>query len=216
MELWTLWTQWLVSSLAFLSSHFGLSQAASIIVLTLIARAVMSPVSLAAAYRMELNKEKMARLKPRLERLRGVFRDDPAELSRHTMALYRENGVAPFDRISLLNAGSQGAFGLGLFQALGNITFNSRFLWIANLAKPDFYLTVLVGALMLLGMALMPGGMTEPQMLMMAAVAVVVSVVAVAALPSAVGVYWATSNAFSVVQTLALRALLWRRERPRV
>jgi len=215
MEIWTAWTQWLLSSLAFISAHFGLSQAAAIIVLTLIARAVMSPVSLAAAYRMELNKEKMARLKPRLEVLRGVFRDDPAELSKRTMALYREHGIALVDRISLLNAGSQGIFGLGLFQALGHATFSSRFLWIANLAKPDFYLTVLVGALMLLGMVLMPGGTTEPSMLTMAAVAVVVSVIAVATLPSAVGVYWATSNAFSVVQTLALRALLWRRGRPR-
>jgi YidC/Oxa1 family membrane protein insertase len=215
VELWTLWTQWLVSGLAFLSSHFGLSEAVAIVVLTLVARAAMMPISLAAAYRMQVNKEAMERLKPRLEQLRGIFRDDPAQLSKHTLALYRENGIAFFDRIALLNAGSQGVFGIGIYHALDSIAYSSRFLWIANLAKPDFYLTVLVGALMLLGMALMPGGMTEPQMLMMAAVAVVISVVAVAALPSAVGVYWATSNAFSVVQTLALRALLWRRERLR-
>ena len=210
MELWMLWTHALEAGVGLIAAKFGLSEAAAIIALTLIARATMMPVSLASAYRMQVNKEAVARLKPALEALRERLKGDPAELARQTMSLYRENGVRFVDRLSLLNIGSQSLFGLGIFQALNRMSFHSKFLWVANLAKPDLWLTLLVGALMLLGMALMPGALHETNMLLMLAVAVLVSVLAIASLPSALGLYWATSNAVTVVQTVALRWLLSR------
>lgn len=213
MELWTMWTHALEAGVGLIAARLGLSEALAIIVLTLIARAAMMPVSLASAWRMQLNKDAMTRLKPALEALRLRLKADPAELARQTMALYRENGVRFVDKLSLLNIGSQSVFGLGLFQTLNRMSFHSKFLWITNLAKPDLWLTLLVGALMLLGMTLMPGALHETNMLLMMAVAVIVSVVAIAALPSALGLYWATSNAATVVQTLALRGLLARRQR---
>ena len=211
MELWTMWTHALEAGICLIVAQLGLSEALAIIVLTLIARAAMMPVSLASAYRMQINKQAVARLKPELEALRERLKADPAELARQTMALYRDNGVRFVDTLSLLNIGSQSVFGLGIFQALNRMSFHSKFLWIAHLAKPDLWLTLLVGALMLLGMALMPGALHETNMLLMLAVAVLVSVVAIAALPSALGLYWATSNAVTVLQTLLLRALLARR-----
>ena len=211
MELWTMWTHALEAGIGLIVAQLGLSEALAIIVLTLIARAAMMPVSLASAYRMQINKQAVARLKPKLEALRERLKADPAELARQTMALYRDNGVRFVDKLSLLNIGSQSVFGLGIFQALNRMSFHSKFLWIAHLAKPDLWLTLLVGALMLLGMALMPGALHETNMLLMLAVAVIVSVVAIAALPSALGLYWATSNAVTVLQTLLLRVLLARR-----
>lgn len=211
MELWTMWTHALEAGIGLIVAQLGLSEALAIIVLTLIARAAMMPVSLASAYRMQINKQAVARLKPKLEALRERLKADPAELARQTMALYRDNGVRFVDKLALLNIGSQSVFGLGIFQALNRMSFHSKFLWIAHLAKPDLWLTLLVGALMLLGMALMPGALHETNMLLMLAVAVIVSVVAIAALPSALGLYWATSNAVTVLQTLLLRVLLARR-----
>lgn len=213
MELWTMWTHALEAGVGLIAAQLGLSEAVAIIVLTLIARAAMMPVSLVSAYRMQLNKSAVARLKPALEALRERLKADPAELARQTVALYRENGVQFVDKLSLLNIGSQSVFGLGLFQALNRMSFHTKFLWVPNLAKPDLWLTLLVGALMLLGMTLMPGALHETNMLLMMAVAVIVSVVAIAALPSALGLYWATSNAATVVQTLALRGLMARRQR---
>jgi YidC/Oxa1 family membrane protein insertase len=211
MELWTLWTHLLEASVGSLATYFGFSEAVAIIVLTLIARLALMPVSLTAAYKMQLNKEAMNRIKPALEELRETFKDKPSELASRTMALYRENGISFLDKVSMLNLGSQGVFGLGVFQALNRMVFNSKFLWISNLAKPDFMLTVLVASLMLLGMLLMPGATADTSMLLMLAISVVISVIAVAALPSALGLYWATSNAVTVVQTIALRGLLARR-----
>jgi YidC/Oxa1 family membrane protein insertase len=212
MELWTMWTHALEAGIGLIAAQLGLSEAVAIIVLTLMARAAMMPVSLASAYRMQLNKEAIARLKPALDALREQLKADRPELVRQTMALYRENGISVVDKLSLLNMGSQSLFGLGIFQALNRMSFHSVFLWITNLAKPDLWLTLLVGALTLLGMALMPGALHETHMLLVLAVAVIVSVVAIAALPSALGLYWATSNAVTVVQTLALRGLLAARK----
>jgi len=213
MELWTMWTHLLEVTLTYLAAHFGFSEAVAIIVLTLIARAAMMPVSLTAAYRMQKNKEALERIKPKLEELRKTFKDKPSELAARTMALYRENGISFFDKLTMLNIASQGVFGLGIYQSLSRSVFTSKFLWIANLAKPDFLLTAIVGVLVLLGMALMPGTTADTSMLLMIAIPVLISVVVVAALPSALGIYWATSNAVTVVQTLALRGLLARQRR---
>jgi YidC/Oxa1 family membrane protein insertase len=208
-----IWTQLLQSTLGYLQAHFGLSEALGIIVLTLIARVAMMPISLTCAYRMQMNKRTIERIKPLLEALRERHKDNPSELAKQTMAIYRENGVTFFDKLTLLNIGSQGIFGLGIFRSLKRMVFSSRFLWISSLAKPDYLLTALVAALMLLGMMLMPGASTNTSALVMLAVPIILSIVAIAALPSALGVYWATSNSVTIVQTLALRGLLKRRAR---
>lgn len=210
MELWTMWTHLLQASLGYFAAHFGLSEAVAIIALTLLARIAMMPISLTAAYRMQKNKEALERIKPALDELRKTYKDNPSELSARTMSLYRENGITFIDKVSMLNMGAQGIFGLGIYQCLKRTMFSTKFLWIPNLAKPDFLLTLLVGVLMVLGMAVMPGATANTSMLLMVAISVVVSMFAIAALPSALGIYWATSNAVTVVQTLALRGLLVR------
>ncbi|HEY4082356.1 MAG TPA: membrane protein insertase YidC [Burkholderiaceae bacterium] len=213
MEIWHLWTSLLAQGLAFLGAHFGLSEALTVVVLTLAVRLALMPLSLTAAFRAEHKKQKMLRIKPELEALKERHQGDAAQLAAGTMALYREHGVTLLDRITLASMVSQSVFGLGLYRVLRDAGFSAKFLWIASLARPDVWLTALVGVLMLLGMALMPGAVgagAEPSMLIMLSVSVVVAVVTIAALPSAIGLYWATSNAVTVLQTLVLRGLLQR------
>ena len=213
MELWTMWTQMLEASLGFLTSYFGFSEAAAIISLTLMARITMMPFSLTAAYNMQKNREAMERVKPALEKLRKKLKDNPHELAVRTMALYRENGIVFVDKISMLNIGFQSIFGIGMFQVLKRMVFRSKFFWISNLGKPDFLLTIITGLLMAIAMTLMPGSAENTSMLFMVAIPGLITVVAVATLPSALGIYWATSNVVTIGQSLALRALLARRHR---
>jgi YidC/Oxa1 family membrane protein insertase len=210
MELWTMWTHLLEAGIGSLATHFGLPEAVAIIVFTLVARIALTPVSLTAAYKMQKNKEAMNRVKPAIEELRKTYKDSPSELATRKMALYRDNGITFLDKVTMLNIASQTVIGLGLFQTLKRMVFSSKFLWISNLAKPDFVLTILVGALMLFGMALMPGSTTDTSTLLTLAIPVIISVIAIAALPSALGIYWATSSAMTVVQTIALRGALAR------
>jgi YidC/Oxa1 family membrane protein insertase len=210
--LWSTWTELLQGALGLLASQGGLSQALAIITLTLLARAALLPLSLASAVRAQRNKEAMARLQPELGRLKDALKDDPLELNRRTLALYREHGVKVMDRLSLLNLLGQSAFGIGLYQTLQRISLGGKFLWIASLAKPDVWVTLLVGVLMAVSLLLTPGIADQPVWLLaLMGVPLLISLFAVAALPSAVGIYWATSNFASLVQGLLLRAWLMRR-----
>jgi YidC/Oxa1 family membrane protein insertase len=211
MEIWHLWTSLLTSSISFMSGYFGVSEAVAIIGLTMIARTGLMPVSVTAALRMDLNKERLRRIKPELETLKARLQDKPSELAAATMRLYKDNGIRFFDRLMLVNIGTQSLFGFGIYQALARAAFKSRFLWIASLAKPDVLLTVVVALIMVVAMSIAPGALAEPTMIIVLCVSVVVTIFAVAAMPSAIGIYWATSNVASVVQSCLLRWLVGRR-----
>ncbi len=212
MAPWSAWTQTLQWALDFLGSQGDLSQAMAIIVLTLLVRAALMPLSLTSALRAQQRQEAMKRIQPEVQRLREAHAGDARALNRQVLALYRDNGIRAMDRLGLANLLTQGAFGIGLYQVLQGTAFSGRFLWIANLAKPDFWLTLLVGLLMAASMLLMPGATDNTTlMLVLLMVPVLVSVFAVAALPSAVGIYWATSNVASLAQGLLQRAWVARR-----
>ncbi len=211
MGIWQDWTALLAHTLDLITSQWGLTEAMAVILLTLSVRALLMPITLVSAVRMEANKQKMKRLKPELDALRERYKDDPRQLASETLRFYRQHKIALLDRLAIASLGSQSVFGIGLFQALGRVGFTSKFLWIANLSKPDFLLTLLVSALMLLSMVLAPGAFQEPNMLLVMCITVIVAAASTLALPSAVGIYWAASTLASIVQTLLLRTLLQRR-----
>lgn len=214
MNIWHLWTDGLTHLLSTIAAQFDVSQACAVILLTVFARLAMMPLSLASALRSERNRKKAALLKPELDKLKERYRDDPQGLGTATMQLYRQHGISFFDRLSLLNAGTQTAFGLGLLQALRSTPLASPFLWIGNIARPDVLLTVIVCVLMSVSMFVAPSASAQPSLWIMVAISCIVTMMTLAAMPSAVGLYWAASNIFSIGQSVALRALLRRGQAP--
>lgn len=207
MSIWQLWIDKITVSLQWVTHHFGWSDAVAIIALTVGMRLLLMPISLAAGVRMHHNKSTMARLKPEFDALQTSLKDDPVALARASMALSQRHGVTLFGKITLLNIGTQTVVALGAFQSLRKLLLPSRFLWIGSLAKPDLWLALLVGILMLLSMALVPGA-AEQGSPWFRLIAIFVLVPALASLPSALGVYWVASNAMSLVQALALRRIV--------
>jgi YidC/Oxa1 family membrane protein insertase len=212
MEFWTLWTHWIAASIFYLSAHFSITEATAIIAFTLLARFILMPVSVPAAYKAYQNKRLMEKVKPRIELLKEQFRDDPQELARRTMEIYRESGITFLDRITTLNIGTQGILGVGLYQALGGMALASKFMWIANIAKPDLALSIIVGIITFLSMSLMPG-MADQHSTLILIIPALVSFFFLVSAPSAIGIYWAASNSMTVVQTIVLRLVILRRER---
>jgi YidC/Oxa1 family membrane protein insertase len=213
MEILQYWTDALSHLLSLIAHQFGVSDALAIILLTLAVRLALMPIAVACAARMQANRLKMDRLKPELERLRQTHKDQPKELAAATMSLYRQHGVKLFDRLFLLNIGSQAIFGIGLLQVLRNIRASSSFLWIANITRPDFLLTLVACILMSVGLMLAPETSSQSSMMATLVISVVITIFTLAAMPSTVGLYWATSNAVSIGQSLALRALLRKNSR---
>jgi YidC/Oxa1 family membrane protein insertase len=210
MDVWTLWTNGLADALAFLSTHGGLTQAWAIVVLTLVARLAIAPVSIGAMLRADRNRQQLDALKPELTALRERFKDDPRALSEKTMALYKKHGVRFFDRLTLANLFAQTTFGLSMYRMLRKIKFAARFLWIPDIAKPDVILALVTGALMVASMMLGPAAHQQMSLLVVI-IPVVISVISIATFPSAIGLYWATSNLVSLTQTLAVRLIIAHR-----
>ena len=209
MEIWAVWVALITGAIDLVAVQLGVSEAIAIIVFTLLARIALMPISFKSAYDMYSNKLAIARIKPDIERLQGLYKDNPGELARRTMALYKKNGITLLDKTTLINIASQGILGLGIFHALKNMTVSAKFMWIGNIAKPDAILAFAVGVLTLLSMLAMPGA-AEQSHIMIFIIPAVISMLVLASFPSAIGLYWATSNLVTIAQTLVLRIVVSR------
>lgn len=207
MAPWHALTTGLLHVISGFAQWTGASEALSILVLTLVARLVLLPLSLGTALCAERNRERLARLRPELDQLNAQWQKDPGRLAVETLALQRRNGVRVLNGLGLVTGALQALFGLGWFQAIRKAGLTSRFLWMGNLRRPDLSLTLIVGLLALLAALLAPGFRPEPSSLLMVLLPVALSVLAMATLPSSLGFFWAASNGFDVLQVLALRAL---------
>ena len=204
MEIWTSFIGFISQSIELLSSEVGLSQALAIVLFTFLARLILMPINTKATINMVLKKKKITKLKPELERIKTTYQDTPSEVAKRSMALYKKHQITLFDKTSLANMTGQGILGFGIFQALQQMVLNSKFAWIANIAKPDIALALLVGALTYLSMLAMPGSAEQASTLIFI-VPAVISILVLASFPSAIGLYWATSSAVSLLQSLLVK-----------
>lgn len=207
MALWDSWVSFIINLISFLSTQPGISEALAIILFTFCIRLLIFPISYRSAYNMYLNKRAMDKIKPRIEKLKQRYQNDPAELAKKTMGMYKENGIKLMDKVSFYNLGLQGTVGLGMFQALRQMPFVSKFLWIENIARPDVMIGILVGILTLGMMLLSPGASDQLPMLI---TMVIISTIFVCSFPSAIGIYLVTSNSVSIIQTIVLRRVIAR------
>ncbi|MGB6140254.1 MAG: membrane protein insertase YidC [Pseudoalteromonas rhizosphaerae] len=203
MELWNFFTNFIVQSIAFFTQEVGLSQALAIILFTLIGRLVLMPINLLAMAKTVSNKKAIAVLKPELDEIKNKYKDQPSAIAKSTMALYKKHNIKFIDKKSVLNMAGQGLFGFGTFQALQQIVFNSKFAWIASIAKPDIALSLLVGVITYFSMAMMPGTAEQTSTLLFI-IPAVICVITLINFPSAIGLYWATSSGTSLLQSLLL------------
>lgn len=105
----------------------------AIIMLTLIVRMLMFPLSRKQALMAQRSQE----LQPFLKEIQTKYKDDKERLTRETFALYKKHGVNPVS--GCLPALVQLPIFVGLWQAL-NVSVPLRqatFLWVNDLAAPD-------------------------------------------------------------------------------
>lgn len=212
MSVWTLWIDTLRGLLDVLSSEAGLGLGLAIIAGTIVLRLALLPISWSVAYRGCLRQKKMMKLQPELQRLKDQHASQPNVYMQEMAALYRKHSLSLFDGKSLLGALMQMPLLLGMFQALRNMGEGVRFLWVPNLLRPDILLALIAGATTALMVAVNPD-MPEQMRLFMIILPSIIAIVAALNFCSALAVYWATSNCFSAVQTIALHFVVNRRLR---
>ena len=111
-------------------------------------RLALMPLTLRMARRARAQQVKIAALKPELEALQRRFAKDPGRLVQETRALYAAHDIKLFTPDSLIGIGIQLPLLSGLFAAVRTgLGARVRFLWIADLAKPEGLLALGVAAL---------------------------------------------------------------------
>ena len=196
---------------------FGLS----VILLTIIIRFVLYPVSVKA-----LNSQKtLQRLQPQIKEIQKTHKDDKEKQARETLDLYRKEKINPFSGLFLaliqlpILIALYRVFWLGLKpEELGNLysfvanptTINPVFFGLVDLSQPNLLFAVVAGILQFFQTKMLlpspPKGqekksdiasMMQKQMVYFFPF---ITVVILLKLPSALGLYWIISGAFSIVQ----------------
>jgi len=111
----------------------------AIIVLTLIVRAALHPVSRKQQVALMRYQAKVREIQPELEKLKKKYRGDRRRLNEETLKLFRKNKVPLIPAGGCLLMILQIPVFIGLYQALNRsiLLRQSSFLWIADLASPD-------------------------------------------------------------------------------
>ena len=192
-----------------------------IILLTIIVRLVLTPLTLSQTRSMA----RMQRLQPQLQELQKKYKDDKQKLQQETMEFYRKNNVNPL--AGCLPLLLQLPVFFALFQALrnpsqivtnvlgtpyipvylfGNIKNfitnipnpNFNFLWMdLNARDPYFIMVILMVATMFISTRMTS---TDPkQKLITYAMPVLFGVISWS-MPSGILVYWTTTNVWSIGQ----------------
>ncbi len=137
----------------------GGSVGGSIALVSFAFRLALIPLSLKVARRMNtpVQQAKLAELKPQLERLKKRHANDSHALARETMALYKRNGVRLMDPLMLASMAIQLPLLGALFAVVrAGLGAGKRYLWIADLSRPDVLLATGASALVAGSVALAP------------------------------------------------------------
>ena len=209
---WSWFCRWLLDLLNFIH-RFVPNYGWSIVVLTLLVRVVLLPLSRKSQQSMR----KMSELQPKMKEINEKYKDEPQKRQAETMRLYAENHVNPLS--SCLPMLIQLPVFIALFTVLRS-SVELRFapwLWVADLSAPEGLfkewfpfgglniLPIAMAATMTLQSLLTPSAGDPKQQRMMAIMMPVMMLVMFYPFPAALCLYW------SVSQALAILGLWWAR-----
>lgn len=205
MVVWGQFVELFRAAIIAYSQACGGNLGVGIVAVTLLVRAAMFPLGLRLARRSAAHQEAMRKLKPELEKIRKRFRTRPKRLAEETRRLLEREGVSPFPLAGCVGALAQFPVLLALFCAVRRcVAAGGRFLWIRNIARPDFLLILLVTGLTYAAVALGPNSGEHGRSLM-AAIPAIVTFAVLAGMAAGVGLYWGVSNVVGLLQAAILR-----------
>jgi YidC/Oxa1 family membrane protein insertase len=178
---------------------------AGILAVTFLARLALLPLGIRMARAAADQQRAMARLQPALDALRTAHKGDPKRLAQETSRLMAREGVSPFSLAGCLGNLAQLPLVLALYSAVRQAAERGgSFLWIRNLAMPDWPLTIAAAIFTLLATAT-AGGPPQPNRAVMLGISAVVTIAVLSKMAAGVGLYWALSSLFGAVQGWAVQ-----------
>jgi YidC/Oxa1 family membrane protein insertase len=210
----------MLNSLVALSSYLFNSFGLTIIILTIIIRACMYPLTA----RQLRSSRAMQALQPKIAELQKKYAKDKQKLAQEQMRLYKESGVSPAgcavpmiiqlpvwialyqSIIKALGVTPEDLLGLSRYLwswpiLYSTLPLNSHFLWF-DLVSGNLGVAVLVGVTMWLSQKMVTPETTDPQQkaqgqMMLWMMPLLFGFIAMN-LPSGLALYWIVSNIFSI------------------
>ena len=197
-------------SLLHFSHRFTLSYGIDIILLTVLIKLLMAPLT----HKSFSSMKQMQKLQPQMERIKEKFKDDKEKLNKEIMELYRRNKVNPLG--GCLPMLLQFPVFIGLYNALRTPIElrHAPFMWIKDLSRPDWeslpislagwsmgipILTLLMGASMFLQQWMTPTAGDPNQKRMMYIMPIMFTAMFIN-FPSGLTIYWLVNNVLSIAQ----------------
>ncbi|MEN9353453.1 MAG: hypothetical protein RL318_778, partial [Fibrobacterota bacterium] len=210
---------WLLVWFHGLIPNFGIA----IILLTLVARSALLPLTLKQTRMAKRMAAVMPLIKPKLEAIKEKHKDDMRKQQEETMKVYSEAGINPMASLAgCLPMLLQMPVFIGLYIVLGRaieLRGQPFFGWITDLSRSDVIwdgfripyifgegLTVLPILMALSMYFLNKATIKDPQQQMLVYIMPVMMLVFSGSMPSGLVLYWTISNVYSLVQTLLTNA----------
>lgn len=216
-----LWTSLFVKPLAFVLIFFGKNvgnYAVSLIILTLIIRLLAYPVTKKTALQSELIKK----AQPELDRLKNKYKNKTDQESmmkqqQEMMMIYKKHNINPLS--GCLFSFLQLPLFIAFFEAVQRTPaiFEDKFLTLQLGTTPSvgiftsYWIAYAIIILLIGGSTYYSlrmnstANMTDPTMKMMPTMMTVMLVLTGIFMPSGLGIYWVTSNIFTIVQNIIVK-----------
>ncbi|HEV2773151.1 MAG TPA: YidC/Oxa1 family membrane protein insertase [Thermoleophilaceae bacterium] len=198
--------------LRFWHDTVGLGWGRSIVMLTVVVRIAILPLT----YKGVRGMQNMQRLAPEMKKLQERYKDDKQRLNEEMMKFYQEHGFNPAS--SCLPLLLQIPFFISLFYLLRDDKFErdirgeESFLFIDNLAEPETGLVLVVLMLLYVGTQLAASLVTavsaDRNQRLLVLVLPLIFVPILISFESGLIVYWITTNVWTFGQQLAVKKFL--------
>ena len=216
-----LWTSFFVKPLAFLLILLGKNignYAISLIIVSLAIRLIAFPVTKKTALQSELIKKAQPELNKIQKKYQGKQdQESMIKQNQEMMAVYKKYNISPMS--GCLFSMLQLPLFIAFFEAVQRTPaiFEGKFLGLqlgttpsVGIGTSTFFvyiiLVILIGATTFYAFKMnSTGNMQDPTMKMMPIYMTATIVVMAVFMPSALGIYWVTSNAFTIVQNILVK-----------
>jgi len=184
--------------LMFLHDYVG-NWGWSIVLLTLIIRLVLFPLT----FKGMVSMQKLKEVSPKVKELQAKFKGDPQRMNAAVMALYKKEGANPLGGCLPL------LMQIPVFFAIYRVLLNAVelkgaewILWINDLAHMDpyFVLPILMGASMYYQQRITPSNFTDPMQEKIFRFLPIIFTFFFVTFPAGLVLYWLMNNIFSIAQ----------------
>lgn len=183
----------------------------AIIVLTLIVRIVLYPLT----YKGMVSMQRLKELAPKMKEIQTKYKGDSQKLQLHMMELYKKHKVNPMSGCLPL------LLQIPVFFAIYRVLYNAVELkdapwlfWITDLSAMDpyFVLPILMGGSMYLQQHLSPATFNDPMQEKIFKFLPLVFTIFLITFPAGLILYWTVNNIFSIIQQLIINKVMEKKK----